>query len=169
MEQKNENINELGVAASTIICSLFVCLLCCNRNFLCRCIKSTLRLLPEVQDRSSNNLHPPVVFVIEDSEYIPPPPTYEVALIVSRPSTPELTRPTSNNLTHNPDSDDEQQPPVYEVAISLNSAESSRRSSNASQFTQQDIVRSHSLLLPDYEDAMRNSRPATPTSLNEIH
>lgn len=130
-----------------------------NTNSSCRFILSVLHSLPSFRDCfCRNNQQQPGVVANEAHCVMEPLPTYEIALIISRPPVPELNRPKSHNLTHNRIDDDEQQPPSYEVALDLISAESSRRCCSASQINRPEVA--HSNILLSYEDALRNSRPA---------
>lgn len=58
------------------------------------------------------------------------PPNYEIALMASRPSTPELARLTDNDLIPNSNAHDDELLPCYEAAISLNNSAASSRTSS---------------------------------------
>lgn len=182
MELNPRFINE-NIVALVLFGLVFIAFLLLNIKWCCLKIKSALSCLWICPNRSNNDdQHYLDILLPEEYVSTPPPPlnynlpryangydelqppSYEIALIVSRPTTPEPTEPASNILTQNANYNEELQPPSYEFAISLSSAESSRRSSSVSQFKRPAMVQSYPLLL-NYEDAMRNSRPATPVSL----
>lgn len=160
MELNNEHI--FGIILAAVTAFFLLCMLLRVLKSFYGTIQSVFYSLPVSRNMLSRNIQEQPSVVVTDSSFHISPPSYDIALLVSRPSTPELHRSTGSNLTQCMTAYNEQRPPSYEAAISISSAESSRRSSSTAELGPE-ISRSYSLL--NYEDAMRNSKTATAASL----